>query len=145
TFVVLDPLRKIRDEPYEPDPRALSIGFGTDWSGLAAAWLTEWERLVPRREECRDKLLGTMETIAAQPNGFFQGEARYDTETGRFAVQEEPRIDVSHLSAVFGLVEINAELLQQIDMPEFEAAWLQYCRLYNGTDEEAEAELGGPL
>ncbi|MBL1065537.1 Tat pathway signal sequence domain protein [Streptomyces sp. 7-21] len=145
TFVVLDPLRKIREEPYEPDPRALSIGFGTDWSGLAAAWLTEWERRGPRWEECRDKLLGTMETIAAQPNGFFQGEARYDTETGRFAVQEEPRIDVSHLSAVFGLVEINAELLQQIDMPEFEAAWLQYCRLYNGTDEEAEAELGGPL
>ncbi|ONK10519.1 Tat pathway signal sequence domain protein [Streptomyces sp. MP131-18] len=145
TFLVLDPIRKIREEPYEPDPRALSIGFGTDWSGLAAAWLTEWERRGPRWEECRDKLLGTMETIAAQPNGFFQSPGLYDMETGRYAVQEEPRISVSHLSAVFGLVEVNAELIQQIDMPEFEAAWLQYCRLYNGTDAEAEEELGGTL
>ncbi len=145
TFLVLDPIRKIREEPYEPDPRALAIGFGTSWSGLAAAWLTEWERRGPRWEECRDKLLGTMETIAAQPNGFVQGEGRYDMETGRFAVQEEPVVSVSHLSAVFGLVEINAELLQQVEMPEFEEAWLQYCRLYNGTDEEAEAEVGEPL
>ncbi|MEO3755531.1 Tat pathway signal sequence domain protein [Streptomyces sp. B6B3] len=145
TFLVLDPIRKIREEPYEPDPRALAIGFGTSWSGLAAAWLTEWERRGPRWEECRDKLLGTMETIAAQPNGFVQGEGLYDMETGRFAVQQEPVVSVSHLSAVFGLVEINAELLQQVDMPEFEEAWLQYCRLYNGTDEEAEAEVGEAL
>ena len=40
TFLVLDPLRKIRTEPYTPDPHALAIGLGTDWSGLAAAWLT---------------------------------------------------------------------------------------------------------
>ncbi|WP_049573670.1 twin-arginine translocation signal domain-containing protein [Streptomyces sp. SBT349] len=145
TFLVLDPLRKIREEPYEPDPRALSIGFGTDWSGLASAWLTEWERRGPRWEECRDKLLATMETIAAQPNGFIQGSGLYDMETGRFAVAGEPVVDVSHLSAVFGLVEINAELLQQIDNPEFEAAWLQYCRLYNAPEEEAVEEVGEPL
>src|SRR5690606_2978184 len=30
TFLVLDPIRKIREEPYEPDPEALGIGFGTD-------------------------------------------------------------------------------------------------------------------
>ena len=34
TFLVLDPIRKIRTEPYTPDRHALSIGFGTDWSGL---------------------------------------------------------------------------------------------------------------
>jgi hypothetical protein len=44
TFLVLDPIRKIRTEPYTPDRHALSIGFGTDWGALAAAWLTEWER-----------------------------------------------------------------------------------------------------
>jgi hypothetical protein len=142
TFLVLDPIRKIRDEPYEPDPRALAIGFGTSWSGLAAAWLTEWERRGPLWEECRDKLLGTMETIAAQPNGFIQAEGLYDMETGRYAVPEEPVVDISHLSAVFGLVEVNAELLQQVEMPAFEEAWLQYCRLYNATGEEQEAEVG---
>ncbi len=30
-----------------PDRHALSIGFGTDWSGLASAWLTEWGRKGP--------------------------------------------------------------------------------------------------
>ena len=48
TFLVLDPLRKIRTEPYTPDRHALSIGFGTDWSGLVSAWLTEWERKGPQ-------------------------------------------------------------------------------------------------
>ncbi|WP_394814572.1 exo-rhamnogalacturonan lyase family protein [Streptomyces chisholmiae] len=145
TFLVLDPGRKVRDEPYEPDPHALRISFGTDWSGLAAAWLSEWERRGPHWEECRDKLLGTMETIAAQPVGFIQNSGLYDLDTGRFALEPEPQYRVSHLNAVFGLVEINAELLQQIDLPEFEAAWLQYCRLYNATPREAEAELGHAL
>src|SRR5690606_15212878 len=74
--------------------------------------------------------------------GFVQGEGRYDMETGRFAVADEPKVDVSHLSAVFGLVEINAELLQQVDMPAFEEAWLTYCRLYNAPEEEVVEELG---
>ncbi|MET0424718.1 MAG: hypothetical protein ABW046_12630, partial [Actinoplanes sp.] len=73
TFLVLDPIRKIRTEPYTPDPHALSIGLGTDWSGLAAAWLTEWERRGPQAELARTKLVGTMETIGAMPNGFVTG------------------------------------------------------------------------
>jgi hypothetical protein len=73
TFLALDPLRKIRTEPYTPDPHALSIGLGTDWSGLAAAWLTEWERRGPKAAVARSKLLGTMETIGAMPNGFVTG------------------------------------------------------------------------
>ena len=36
---------------------------------------------------------------------------------------------VSHLSAVFGLVEVCAELIALLDVPEFERAWLQYCEL----------------
>jgi hypothetical protein len=141
TFLALDPLRKIRTAPYTPDPRALAIGLGTDWSGLAAAWLTEWERQGSKAEAARTKLLATMETIGAMPNGFVTGEGLYDLETGRFAPAEK-KVGVSHLSAMFGQVEICAELIALVDVPAFERAWLQYCRLFNATRAEQAAETG---
>lgn len=142
TFLVLDPLRKIRTEPYTPDPHALSIGLGTDWSGLAAAWLTEWERQGPKADLAKAKLLGTMETIGAMPNGFVTGSGLYDLDTGRFAPVAEKVVSVSHLSAMFGEVEICAELIDLVEMPAFEAAWLQYCRLFNATRAEQTTECG---
>lgn len=123
TFLVLDPIRKIRTEPYTPDRHALSIGFGTDWSGLVSAWLTEWERKGPKWEKAKARVLSTMETIAAQPNGFVQGTGLYDLDTGRFAVAAEPVVGVSHLSAVFGLNELCAELIDLVDMPAFKEAY----------------------
>ncbi|WP_045742183.1 hypothetical protein [Actinoplanes rectilineatus] len=141
TFLVLDPLRKIRTEPYEPDPHALSIGLGTDWSGLAAAWLTEWERHGPKAEVAQRKLLATMRTIARMPNGFVTGSGLYDIDTGEFA-EIAKLVSVSHLSAMFGQVEICAELIALVDVPGFEAAWLQYCRLFNASKAEQAAECG---
>ncbi|KAF4407421.1 exo-rhamnogalacturonan lyase family protein [Streptomyces lycii] len=141
TFLALDPLRKIRTEPYEPDRNALAIGLGTDWSGLAAAWLTEWERRGPQAEKARKRLLSTMRTIARMPNGFVTGEGLYDLDTGEFA-EAEKKVGVSHLSAMFGQVEICSELIDLIDMPEFEKAWLQYCRLYGATPAEQQQECG---
>lgn len=36
---------------------------------------------------------------------------------------------------VFGGAELLMELMDIItDQPEFDAAWLDFCRLYNGTD-----------
>jgi hypothetical protein len=142
TFLVLDPIRQIRTEPYTPDPHALSIGLGTDWSGLAAAWLSEWERRGPKAELARAKLLGTMETIGAMPNGFVTGSGLYDLDTGRFAPVAGKTVSVSHLSAMFGLVEICAEVIGLVPLPAFEAAWLQYCRLFNATKAEQAAECG---
>jgi hypothetical protein len=139
TFLVVDPIRKIRTEPYTPDPHALSIGFGTDWSALAAAWLTEWER--GGNPLARQRLESTMRTIGAQVNGFVQGSALYDLATGEFAVAA-PAVSVSHLSAVFGLVEMCSELVDLCDDPEFTREWLRYCRFYNATAAEQTAEFG---
>ncbi|MBE1491044.1 exo-rhamnogalacturonan lyase family protein [Plantactinospora soyae] len=139
TFLVLDPIRKIRTEPYEPDPHALSVGTGTDWSGLAAAFLTEWER--GGNPVALRKLVNSARTIAAMPNGFIQGSGLYDLDTGAFAAAE-PAVSVGSLGAVFGLVEICSELVDLLDLPEFTDAWLQYCRLYNGTAAEQIAETG---
>ncbi|MFJ2892284.1 Tat pathway signal sequence domain protein [Streptomyces sp. NPDC087305] len=142
TFLVLDPIRKIRTEPYTPDRHALSIGFGTDWSGLVSAWLTEWERKGPKWEKAKARVLSTMETIAAQPNGFAQGSGLYDLDTGKFAVAAAPVVSVSHLSAVFGLNELCAELIHLVDMPEFKEVYMDYCRYFNASKTEQAARYG---
>ncbi|MER6072507.1 Tat pathway signal sequence domain protein [Streptomyces sp. NPDC001817] len=142
TFLVLDPQRKVRTTPYTPDRHALSIGFGTDWSGLVSAWLTEWERKGPQWEKAKARVLSTMEGIAAQPNGFVQGSGLYDLDTGRFAVADQPVVSVSHLSAVFGLNELCAELIHLVDMPAFTSAYLDYCRCFNATKAEQKARYG---
>ncbi|WP_049568014.1 exo-rhamnogalacturonan lyase family protein [Nonomuraea sp. SBT364] len=143
TFLAVDPLRKVRRDVYTPDPAALSVGLGADWGALAAAWLTRWER--HGDERARDRLLGTMAGIGALPRGFLTGEARFDLATGRFDVTRDT-VEVSHLSAVFGLPEICAELLAlDLGVPGFERAWLDYCRLYLAPPAAQAAELGAPL
>ncbi|MFJ9563038.1 Tat pathway signal sequence domain protein [Streptomyces fuscichromogenes] len=142
TFLVLDPQRKVRTDPYTPDRHALSIGFGTDWSGLVSAWLTEWERKGPKWEKAKARVLSTMAGIAAQPNGFVQGSGLYDLDTGEFATATTPVVSVSHLSAVFGLNELCAELIYLVDMPEFNAAYFDYCRYFNATKTEQAARYG---
>ena len=107
-----------------------------------SAWLTEWERRGPKWEKARARVLSTMETIAAQPNGFVQGSGLYDLDTGRFAVAAEPVVGVSHLSAVFGLNELCAELIDLVDMPAFKEAYLDYCRYFNATKAEQAARYG---
>ena len=54
-------------------------------------------------------------------------------------------MSVSHLSAVFGLVEVCAELVQLLDVPEFKQAWLDYCYFYNGPAEEQVQRFGRAL
>lgn len=138
-FLALDPIRKIRTAPYEPDPHALGVSTGTDWSGLALAWLTEWER--GGDPVAREKLLNGMRTIAAMPNGFAQGSGLYDLDDGAFQ-PAEPAVSVGSLGAVFGLVEVCSELVSLTGDEQFTEAWLQYCRLYNGTAAEQQAETG---
>ncbi|WP_046726626.1 hypothetical protein [Streptomyces humi] len=142
TFLVLDPQRKVRTDPYTPDRHALSIGFGTDWSGLVSAWLTEWERKGPKWEKAKARVLSTMQGIAAQPNGFVQGSGLYDLDTGKFATATTAVVSVSHLSAVFGLNELCAELIHLVDMPEFNEAYFDYCRYFNATKAEQAARYG---
>lgn len=135
SFLTLDPIRKIRKEPLPPPRRdAASVGFGTDWGSLAYAWLTEWERSGDTR--VRDKLLAGMRSIGAQPRGFFADGATFNLDTGEFSLADGTRTGLSHLSAVFGLPELCAELLTLVEAPAFRDAWLQYCVLYNSREEQ---------
>jgi hypothetical protein len=140
----VEPDRKIE----KPDPDAAkrpykeTMSVGTDWGSVAAALITAWERTGDTKY--RDKLVTSMKSIAALTHGWFSGEGGYDPDTGRFFPIND-KFNVSHLSIVFGGAEVNAELLQLLDVPEYEHTWLQYCELYNAPAAEQQKALGQPL
>ena len=131
------------DRGATEDATKVGVSFGTDWGSLAGAWLTEWERTGDPRMLSR--LAEGMRTIGAQPHGFFTTNVTMNIDTGAFAVAQSQAVAVSHLNAVFGLVEVCAELIQLIDVPEFRRAWLDYCILYNATPAEQAKQLGSAL
>ena len=141
-LLAVDATRKVRSDVYAPDPRALAIGLGTDLGALLGAWITAWERHGDAAAE--DKVRGALAGIGALPQGFFTGEALWDLETHRFDTTRD-RVQVSHLAAVFGLVEVVAEALDLVEDPAFERAWLEYCRYYLATPEEQAERFGAPL
>jgi hypothetical protein len=133
--------RKLRPEG-SPPLKETNVGFGTDWCSLAAAWLTEWERTGDTK--WRDKIRNGMETIGKLPRGWFAGGSAYDPETGRFLGPGDT-VSISHLNSVFGAVEINAELLALLDVPEYKKTWLLYCRAYNAPPAEQEKIVGAKI
>jgi hypothetical protein len=139
----VDPIRKIAGTPPRSEWPS-RIGFGTDWCSLVANWLTEWERTGDTR--WRDKILRGMKGIAAMPHGFFSAApAGYEpvgANEGALHNIAGDKVAASHLSAVFGAVEILAELVELIDVPEFKQAWLQYCDLFNAPKDQQLKELG---
>lgn len=141
----IPPIRKVAPKETwgTDDPNMVYLGFGTDWGAVAAAWLTEWERTENPR--IKEKLLNSMESIAAQPKGFFSMGSRMNLQTGEFEKVKETKASASHLSAVFGLTEIAIELYGLVGMKSFNKAWLQYCELYNAGVEEQERVLGNKL
>ncbi|WP_324670996.1 Tat pathway signal sequence domain protein [Hymenobacter sp. GOD-10R] len=145
-LLTIQPGRKLPQD----DPRKSGVtkteaycSFGTDWGAIAAAWLMEWERTGDA--QIKQKLLNSMQTIAAQPHGFFTGSALLDVETGKFRLSTDTKPYAQHLNAVFGLPEVCAELITLVNMPEFERAWLAYCELYNAPEAEQAARLGQSL
>ncbi|BFM05138.1 hypothetical protein [Halioxenophilus aromaticivorans] len=134
----VDPIRKLPNTEAMPGTDRIQVG--TDWSAVAANWLTAWERTGDPKY--RQWLTQAMQAIGQHPQGFHAGTFGYDINQHRLLPAPDSGPKVSHLSAVFGLVEINAELIQLIDIPEYKAAWLEYCRLYNASAEEQQASLG---
>jgi len=144
TLRMIQPERKVpgHEESGKPQPNATSalLNFGLDWGSIASSWITEWERT--GSSKMRQRLLNGMKSIAAQPHGFFTYNAYMDFDSGTFAKSPTDKIEVSHLSCAFGLPEVCAELIQLLDVPEFEKAWLKYCYYYNATPEQQAAEFG---
>ncbi|HYC70937.1 MAG TPA: Tat pathway signal sequence domain protein, partial [Opitutaceae bacterium] len=128
------------DRPRPKDPNVIGLSVGTDWGSLAGAWLTEWERTGDPK--MRDRLLAGMRTLGGQPKGFFSTGLTMNLESGAFDIVQHDNAGISHLNAVFGLVEVCAELIQLLDVPEFRKVWLDYCELYNAPAEVQTARVG---
>ncbi|RWA13800.1 hypothetical protein EKO27_g1303 [Xylaria grammica] len=154
TFLIVDPRRKIREDNStagsDPDPTAIDLDLGIDFSGLAAIWLIEWERRGPRWEEAKSKLNATMQSIAALKNGFVTGLGLYNIYTAEVSPptsdpENRGHVDVTHLSASFGLPEIVAQITHYLgdDLPaSFDRAWLDYCYYYGASAAEQTTRYG---
>lgn len=135
--------RKVPGASHEALPDGvIEMTFGTTWAVLAGAWLTEWERT--GEAKWRDRIVAGMDSIGRLPRGWLTGSAPYDLASGRF-LDRGTKMQMSHLNAVFGAVEINAELLRLLDIPRYRAAWLDYCRWYNAPKPEWLAKWGEPF
>ncbi len=135
----IDPVRKLQGQATTTYPARVNVG--TDWCSFAANWLAEWERT--GSPKYRDKLVTGMKDIGAAPHGFFSGDRfGYDPKTGHLYNILGDKISGSHLSAVFGMIELCSELVTLLDIPKFDKAWVQYCELINDPVEQAKA-FGG--
>lgn len=119
----------------------IEMTFGTTWCAVASSWLAEWERTGDRK--WRDRLLAGMTSIGGLQYGWLTGTAPFDLLTGRFLGKGDD-ISVSHLNAVFGALELNAELIDLLDVPTYRTAWLDYCRWFNAPRAEWEAKFPVP-
>jgi hypothetical protein len=135
----VDISRKLAKKPGAPQGDFINASFGTVWGSLIAAWLAEWERTGDTR--WRDKIVNGMRSIAALKRQWFAAGAPYDHRTGKFQGPGDTA-SFSNLNGVFGVVEMNSELLTLVDEPAYRKAWLQYCRTYNAPKEEVVALLG---
>jgi hypothetical protein len=141
TWLTNDVTRKLGRGPMKPGTRAAAHWGAMTWGELASAWLTEIERT--RDAALRDKLLASMKTIAELPRGFFTQQATMNLETGVVTALEDG-VEYEHLTAVFGLPEICAELVKTYgsEVPKFAEVWASYGELYNGSRAEREQKLG---
>ncbi|MBC2606492.1 Tat pathway signal sequence domain protein [Pelagicoccus albus] len=137
---MLDALNPLRKLPGEPIKGECIMSVGTDYGAIASNWFTAWERTGDPKY--REWLEGSMRDIGGSELGFFNLTFKYDPETKKLTPAEgvEPR--ASHLSVMFGLPTICSEMIQNFDVPEFEAAWLRYCQLIGASEEVLEKELG---
>ncbi len=138
TLVVLNPTRKLPGQPFKPKDCKISVG--TDYGAAVSNWLTAWERTGDPKY--RSWIENSMRDIGKAKWGFFTGDFAYDPESKRMTALPDAYPRASHLSIMFGLPEVVAELIQLIDIPEFKAAWLKYCRLCNASEDVRKRELG---
>ncbi|MDQ3812960.1 MAG: dienelactone hydrolase family protein [Armatimonadota bacterium] len=137
--VEVDPLRKL--EPKTQYPTHARVG--PDWFAFCSNWLAAWERTGDARY--RDKIITGMKCLAAMPHQLFSGFCYgYDPQTGML-YQLHDRVEIPHLAALMGGPELCFEMTPLIDLPEWSAAWLHYCRYLQAPADEQRQALGAEV
>jgi len=137
--------RKVMFDPkknktfFEP-PEGCRISVGTDYGAALANWLTAWERTGD--PEVKGWIENSMRAVGNAKGGFFVNRYTYDPETRKMTAPEGEPLMVSHLSIMFGLPEVVAEVVELIDIPAFKEAWIQYGTLLYASDQVMTEALG---
>jgi len=136
----IDPMRLAQPRSQFPCTAPARLRIGPDWLAYAGNWMTEWERT--RNNVYRDKVVTGMKSIASLPHGLFTGPKvlGYDPKTG--VVSYEGNADIqntNHLMTIMGGFEVMNEMLEMVDVPEWNKAWLDHAAHYT----QMMNELGG--
>jgi|GEM_PF-72789 len=127
----LDPMRLAEPRSKFPCTAPARLRIGPDWLAYVSNWMTEWERT--GNTHYRDKIVAGMKSIAALKNGLFTGNKAlgYDPATGILSYQgDENRQNTNHLMTIMGGFETMNELMEMVNVPEFNRVWLQHAEVY---------------
>lgn len=127
----LDPMRLAQPREQYPCAAPARLRIGPDWLAYAGNWMTEWERT--GNTAYRDKIVTGMKDIAQLPHGLFTGPMvlGYDPKTGAISYDGDPeRQNTNHLMTLMGGFEINNELIQMINLPQWNKVWLDHAARY---------------
>lgn len=127
---------------FEPEGKC-RISVGTDYGATLANWLTAWERTGD--PEIKSWIENSMRAIGHAKGGFFVNRFNYDPVTRKMSAPGGEPLQISHLSIMFGLPEVVAEVVELIDVPEFKDAWIQYGTLLYASNDEKIKQLGSRL
>lgn len=129
----IDPMRLAAPRSETPCTAPARLRIGPDWLGYAGNWMTRWERT--GEQHYYDMIVTGMKSIAALPNGLLTGKVKvlgFDPATGVLSWEGDPdSIGTNHLMTIMGGFEIMMEMMEMVDVPEFNAAWLDHARRYH--------------
>ena len=141
----LDPMRLAAPRSQNPCTAPARLRVGPDWLGYAGNWMTQWERFGD--QHYYDMIISGMKSIAALPNGMLTGKVKvlgFDPATGVLSWEGDPAsVGTNHLAVIMGGFEIMMEMMEMIDVPEFNEAWLDHARKYHTMDNFRVSRLNG--
>lgn len=145
TIMTWDPLRKVLPPPPPEGPGRLRIG--PDWTAVAGNWFTKWERTMD--DQWVEKITVGMRDIGNFKFGLFTGNGAavgWNADTSHMVDEGGEGESSYHLMMLFGGGEFLMEAMDisviRDAVPEFDAAWLDFCRLFNASDADKIARYG---
>lgn len=127
----IDPMRVALPREKYPCTAPARLRVGPDWLAYAGNWMTEWERT--GNTAYRDKIIAGMKSISALPHGIFTGPGvlGFDPATGVLSYEGDPGLQrTEHLTTIMGGFQVMNELMEMIDLPEWNRTWLTFAREY---------------
>ena len=127
----IDPMRLALPRSQYPCTAPARLRVGPDWLAYAGNWMTEWERT--QNNDYRNRIIAGMKSIAALPNGIFTGPGvlGFDPATGILSYEGDSTLQhTNHLLSIMGGFQVMNELMEMIDLPEWNETWLDYALNY---------------